>query len=72
MWWGVVTQTAVEYGDLFPMTPLGKYPGALISLLRIGFFAMPTGLLSAGFIEVFGKKRAEKECFPKCGETLDL
>jgi voltage-gated potassium channel len=71
MWWGVVTLTTVGYGDIFPITPLGKFLGALISLLGIGFFAMPAGLLSAGFIEELRKKRAEKKCCPKCGAKLD-
>jgi len=71
MWWGVVTLTTVGYGDIFPITPLGKFLGALISLLGIGFFALPAGLLSAGFIEELRKKRVERKCCPKCGETLE-
>jgi voltage-gated potassium channel len=50
---------------------LGKFPGAIISLLGIGFFAMPAGLLSAGFIEEIKKKRTDKKCCPKCGEALE-
>ena len=71
MWWGVVTLTTVGYGDIYPITPLGKLFGALISLIGIGFFAIPAGMLSAGFIEEHRRTRAEKKCCPRCGETLE-
>jgi voltage-gated potassium channel len=71
MWWGVVTLTTVGYGDIFPVTPIGKFLGAVISLLGIGFFAMPAGLLSAGFIEEIRKKRVGQKCCPKCGADLE-
>ena len=51
MWWGVATLTTVGYGDIYPVTPMGKFLGAVISLLGIGLFAMPTGILSSGFVE---------------------
>jgi len=71
MWWGVVTLTTVGYGDIFPITPIGKFLGALISLLGIGFFAMPAGLLSAGFIEEIRKKRVGQKSCPRCGADLE-
>lgn len=71
MWWGVSTLTTVGYGDVYPITPLGKFLGAIISFLGIGLFAMPTGILSAGFIEqIRARKSTEKIC-PKCGERLE-
>ncbi len=69
MWWGVSTLTTVGYGDVYPMTPFGKFLGAIICLLGIGLFAMPTGILSAGFIEQI-RARKGKMC-PKCGEKMD-
>jgi len=57
MWWGVSTLTTVGYGDIYPITPLGKILGAVISLLGIGLFALPAGLLSAGFIEEIRKSK---------------
>ncbi|MGC9337894.1 MAG: potassium channel family protein, partial [Candidatus Cloacimonadia bacterium] len=63
MWWGVATLTTVGYGDIYPITPLGKFLGAIISLLGIGLFALPAGILSAGFIEEIRKRReCEKVC----------
>jgi voltage-gated potassium channel len=70
MWWGVVTLTTVGYGDIFPVTPLGKLIGALIALVGIGFFALPAGILAAGFAEEIHKGREEKRCCPHCGKEL--
>lgn len=71
MWWGVVTLTTVGYGDIYPITGLGKFLGAIISLMGIGLFALPTGLISAGFIEEIAKKRRTLRKCPKCGATID-
>jgi voltage-gated potassium channel len=70
MWWGVVTLTTVGYGDIYPVTPLGKFLSSIISLLGIGLFAMPTGILSAGFVEeIRARKEGRKKC-PYCGADL--
>ncbi len=49
MWWGVATLTTVGYGDIFPVTPLGKILSGFIAFLGIGIFALPTGILASGF-----------------------
>lgn len=51
MWWGVVTLTTVGYGDVYPITPLGKLFGALLAFLGIGLFALPAGIIASGFSE---------------------
>ena len=61
MWRGAVTLTTVGYGDIYPVTGPGKFLGAIISLLGIGLFALPTGLISAGFIEGIGKSEGATE-----------
>jgi len=71
MWWGVSALTTVGYGDMYPITPIGKLLGAIISLLGIGLFAMPTGILSAGFVEEIRKKRESEKVCPHCGEKID-
>ena len=71
MWWGVATLTTVGYGDIYPITPIGKILGAIISLLGIGLFALPAGILSAGFIEEIRKKREGIRKCPNCGAELD-
>lgn len=62
MWWGVATLTTVGYGDIYPITPLGKFLGGVIAILGIGLFALPTGILAAGTAEEIERaKRRKKE-----------
>ena len=67
MWWGVVTLTTVGYGDLYPITTLGKILGAFISVLGIGMFALPAGIFGAGIVEWAEKKSSANTC-PHCGK----
>lgn len=57
LWWAVATLTTVGYGDVYPITNLGKFIAAIIALLGIGLVAMPTGILAAGFSEALEKNR---------------
>jgi len=66
MWWGVATLTTVGYGDVFPITPLGKLIGGFIAFLGIGMFALPTGILASGFADEIKKKRGEEKLCPPC------
>jgi voltage-gated potassium channel len=56
MWWSIATLTTVGYGDVYPITPLGKILGAIIAILGVGLFALPAGILSSGFAEMIRKK----------------
>jgi voltage-gated potassium channel len=56
MWWGMVTLTTIGYGDVFPITPLGKFFGILVAMLGIGMFALPAGILSSGFVEAIARE----------------
>jgi len=49
LWGGIVTMTTVGYGDLVPVTGVGRLVGAVVSLLGVGIVALPAGLLAAGF-----------------------
>ncbi len=71
MWWAIVTLTTVGYGDVYPVTTLGKVFAAGIAMLGIGMFALPTGILGASFVEELEKRRAGKRCCPHCGEDLE-
>ena len=51
MWWAVATITTVGYGDVVPITPLGKFLGAFIAMLGVGMIAMPAGIIVSGFID---------------------
>ena len=57
-WWAIATLTTVGYGDVYPITAIGKVLSAIIALIGIGFVALPTGIISSAFIE---KLRINKE-----------
>jgi voltage-gated potassium channel len=57
MWWGVATLTTVGYGDIYPITGLGKILGGIIAILGIGLFAIPTGIIASGFLEYFKENK---------------
>ncbi len=73
MWWGVVTMTTVGYGDIYPITALGRIFAAIVSILGVGLFALPAGFLASGFSEEIQKKNRKKKIIcPKCGKEIKL
>jgi len=60
MWWGVATLTTVGYGDVFPITPIGKFFGAIIALLGVGIVAMPAGIIAGGFNEALQERKDQR------------
>lgn len=58
MWWGVATLTTVGYGDVYPITDLGKALGSVVALLGVGVFALPAGILASGFSDAIDAERA--------------
>lgn len=72
MWWCVTTLTTVGYGDIIPVTVLGKVMTAIIAILGVGLFALPAGILASGFLEEFQKNKSkEKHICPHCGKEID-
>ncbi len=61
LWWAIVTFTTVGYGDMYPVTPLGRILGALIGMIGIGMIAFPTGIISSAFTDVLQKHKKEEE-----------
>jgi voltage-gated potassium channel len=57
LWWGVVTLTTVGYGDIYPVTALGKILGGIITLLGVGLIALPSGILASGYTEQIQKSK---------------
>ena len=53
IWWSASTLLTVGYGDIYPITPLGKLFGICITFLGVGMVAIPTGIISAGFVEQY-------------------
>jgi voltage-gated potassium channel len=75
MWWGIATLTTVGYGDLVPMTPLGKFLGGIFAIAGVGLLALPAGILSSGFFEMMhrdGQSNGQKETTkcPHCGKEF--
>lgn len=59
LWWGVATLTTIGYGDVYPITPLGKALASVTAVVGIGLIAAPTGILAAGFAEELRKGGAD-------------
>jgi voltage-gated potassium channel len=78
LWWSVATLTTIGYGDVFPITALGKCVSALLSLVGIGLIALPTGIISSGFLEEYRNSKqnecddecSDEETCPHCGKVI--
>lgn len=57
-WWSVSTLLTVGYGDIYPVTIAGKIIGIVITFLGVGMVAIPTGILSAGFVEQYSRLKS--------------
>lgn len=55
IWWSMSTLLTVGYGDIYPITTLGKLMAIVIAFLGVGMVAIPTGIISAGFVEQYSK-----------------
>jgi len=71
MWWGIATLTTVGYGDIFPVTVLGKTLAAMMAVLGIGMFAIPTGIISSEFVKEITRSKKPKKTCPRCGKTFE-
>ncbi|GHG69849.1 potassium transporter Kef [Alishewanella longhuensis] len=60
MWWSIATLTTVGYGDVTPLSPIGKFCAGITALIGIGIVAMPTGILAAAFSEAYQQAKEEK------------
>ena len=58
IWWSVITLTTIGYGDIYPITFGGKILGMILAMVGIGLVALPTGILTSGFIRAL---RSEKK-----------
>lgn len=76
LWWAIATLTTVGYGDIYPITAMGKLLSSFIAILGIGIVAVPTGIISAGFMQDLSKNKESnhkdddiKYC-PYCGKKI--
>ena len=85
IWWSVSALLTVGYGDIYPITVAGKIMGIIIAFLGVGLVAIPTGIISAGFVEQYSfRTMSEKPIsdindigevlidgeHPACGKTV--
>lgn len=55
IWWAASTLLTVGYGDIYPVTTMGKIFGIFIAFLGVGMVAIPTGIISAGFVDQYSR-----------------
>lgn len=68
-WWAIATLTTVGYGDIYPVTGLGKILSGVIALLGIGIVALPTGIISSAYIQEVQNQKEICKC-PHCGKEI--
>ena len=69
MWYTVATITSVGYGDVYPITAIGKVTGGLISITGLLLFAIPTSILTSGFFKL--SQQSKRQICPHCGKSHD-
>jgi len=57
IWWAFATLTTVGYGDIYPVTILGKFIASFVAIVGIGLIAIPTGLISATYVEILHRDK---------------
>lgn len=72
MWWGIATLTTIGYGDVYPVTGLGKLMGGIVAILSIGLFALPAGILASGFTEHMNNEENYVKVCEKCNSKIKL
>ena len=78
LWWGMMTITTIGYGDMYPTTPLGQMIASGVGFFGICVFALPVGILGAGFTDYMEEKRkaelararGEGERCPHCDQLM--
>ena len=72
LWWGVATLTTVGYGDIYPVTGLGKLIASTIAIMGIVLFALPAGIMGSAFLEDLQSRKRQLSVCPHCGNDITL
>lgn len=70
LWWSMSTLLTVGYGDIYPITIVGRIMAIVIAFLGVGVVAIPTGIISAGFVEQYSKQAASQKSRNKQLSTI--
>ena len=72
IWWSMSTLLTVGYGDIYPITTIGKAMAICIAFLGVGVVAIPTGIISAGFVEQYTQKEHIDTRLPDIREVGEI
>jgi len=72
IYWCIVTLTTVGFGDIAPITPLGRFIASVIMITGYGIIAVPTGIVSAEFSKSAEKSLNNTQVCPNCNESKHL
>ena len=61
LYWATVTLTTVGYGDMVPVTDIGRFVSMLSSLFGVAIIALPSGVITASYLDEIREERKEKE-----------
>ena len=70
IYWAIVTLTTVGYGDITPVTPIGKFLASVVMILGYTIIAVPTGIVSATMVDITKESVKDGKC-PRCGDKVD-
>jgi voltage-gated potassium channel len=69
-WWSVVTLTTIGYGDVVPITAVGRLIGGIVAISGIALFALPAGMLGAAFTDAVARRRQADGLCAHCRQPL--
>ena len=72
IWWSMSTLLTVGYGDIYPVTAVGKCMAIVIAFLGVGAVAIPTGIISAGFVEQYSRNEHAAAKFQDLSEVGEI
>ncbi len=72
IWWSMATLLTVGYGDIYPVTVIGRIMAIMIAFLGVGVVAIPTGIVSAGFVEQYSRNQHSEKNFKDIGRIGEI